>query len=162
MEVCSSWTVSGLIHLAFKYANSSFVDSYQARYKKTTLKPQRYGAACTAYYYICPHSGDFLPLAIKTNGGNDLIYTPLDSPTDWLLAKMIFNVNDFFHAQMLNLVMTHDVSEAVHQAALHTLSEKHPVMIILERLMTQAYSSRVYASCSYSPVAHYLDYSQGR
>ena len=107
------------------------------------MKPQRYGAACTAYFYLHPKSGDFLPLAIKTNAGSDLIYTPLDSANDWLLAKMMFNVNDFFHAQMFHLVVTHDVSEAVHQAALHTLSEKHPVMIILERLMTQAYSSRV-------------------
>ncbi|CAJ2501663.1 Uu.00g045160.m01.CDS01 [Anthostomella pinea] len=47
---------------------------------------------------------------------------------------MIFNVNDFFHSQMFHLVVTHDVSEAVHQAALHTLSERHPVM---------GYSSRV-------------------
>ncbi len=86
-------------------------------------------------------------MAIKTNAGSDLIYTRLDTPTDWLLAKMIFNVNDFFHSQMFHLVVTHDVSEAVHQAALHTLSESHPVMIILERLMTQAYSSRVYVSC---------------
>lgn len=59
---------------------------------------------------------------------------------------MIFNVNDMFHSQMFHLVVTHDVSEAVHQAALHTLSEKHPIMIILERFMTQAYSSRMYVA----------------
>ncbi|KAI1397740.1 Lipoxygenase [Hypoxylon fuscum] len=106
-------------------------------------QPQRYGAACTAYFYIHPESKDFMPLAIKTNAGNDLIYTPLDTPTDWLLAKMIFNVNDMFHSQMFHLVATHDVSEAVHQAALRTLSEKHPIMIILERLMTRGYSSRI-------------------
>ncbi|RYO80597.1 hypothetical protein DL766_008301 [Monosporascus sp. MC13-8B] len=56
---------------------------------------------------------------------------------------MIFNVNDFFHAQTFHLVVTHDVFEAVHLAALRTLSEKHPVMIILERLMLQGFSSRV-------------------
>lgn len=107
------------------------------------MAPARYGAACTAYFFIHPKSGDFLPLAIKTNTGSDLIYTPLDSPTDWLLAKMIFNVNDMFHAQMFHLVVSHDVSEGVHLAALRTLSENHPVMIILERLMLQGYSSRV-------------------
>ena len=80
-------------------------------------------------------------MAIKTNAGKDLVYSPLDEDNDWLLAKMMFNVNYMFHAQMLHLVITHDVSEAVHQAALHTLAENHPVMIILERLMYQAYSS---------------------
>ncbi|KAI1136421.1 Lipoxygenase [Hypoxylon sp. FL0543] len=117
--------------------------SYQKAYEKTTVEPKRYGAAATAYFYIHPLSGYFLPLAIKTNTGSDLIYTPLDTPNDWLLAKMIFNVNDMFHSQMFHLVATHDVSEAVHQAALHTLSEKHPIMIILERLMKEAYSSRI-------------------
>ncbi|RYP50556.1 hypothetical protein DL768_003952 [Monosporascus sp. mg162] len=116
---------------------------YQSELEKTTIQPQRYGAASSAYFYIHPESGDFLPLAIRTNAGSDLVYSPLDDPTDWLLAKMIFNVNDFFHAQMFHLVVTHDVSEAVHLAALRTLSEKHPVMIILERLMLQGYSSRV-------------------
>ncbi|RYP80629.1 hypothetical protein DL769_002374 [Monosporascus sp. CRB-8-3] len=116
---------------------------YQTELGKTTVQPQRYGAASSAYFYVHPESGDFLPLAIRTNAGSDLTYSPLDDPTDWLLAKMIFNVNDFFHAQMFHLVVTHDVSEAVHLAALRTLSEKHPVMIILERLMLQGYSSRV-------------------
>jgi hypothetical protein len=82
-------------------------------------------------------------LAIKTNEGKDLVYTPQDSHNDWLLAKIMFNVNDMFHAQMFHLVVTHDVSEAVHQAALHTLSENHPVMIVLERMMLQGYSSRM-------------------
>ncbi|RFU77717.1 manganese lipoxygenase [Trichoderma arundinaceum] len=128
------------------HASSSlfFVDySWQSELPKTTVAPQRYGAASSAYFYLHPESKDFLPLAIKTNAGKDLIYTPLDSDNDWLLAKMIFNVNDLFHSQMLHLVITHDVSEAVHEAALHTLSPKHPVMVILDRLMLQAYSSRI-------------------
>ena len=83
-----------------------------------------------------------MPLAIKTNAGNDLIYTPLDQPTDWLFAKMLFNVNDLFNSQMFHLVVTHDVSEALHSAALRTLSENHPIMIILERFMIEGYSSR--------------------
>ena len=116
--------------------------SYQANYPKTKMQPARYGGACTAYFYIHPKTGDFLPLAIKTNVESDLTYTPLDSPTDWLLAKMIFNVNDMFHSQMFHLVVTHDISEGVHQAALHTMSEDHPIMVILERVMFQAYSSR--------------------
>jgi len=113
----------------------------QKRYEKTTVAPQRYGAACTAYFYIHPKTKDFLPLAIKTNVGADLIYTPMDSPKDWLLAKMMFNVNDFFHAQMLHLTISHDVSEGVHLAALKKLAPNHPVMLILERLMIQGYSS---------------------
>lgn len=67
-----------------------------------------------------------------------MISTKLDSANDWLLAKMMFNVNDMFDSQMCHLVASHDVTEAVHQAALHTLSEHHPIMIILERQMTQA------------------------
>lgn len=103
--------------------------SYQAAYPTTG----RYGAACTAYFYIHPVSGDFLPLAIKTNMGADLTYTPLDSANDWLLAKIMFNVNDLFHAQMYHLIASHDVAEIAHQAAVRTLSDSHPVMVLLDR-----------------------------
>lgn len=109
--------------------------SYQAKYPTTG----RYGAACTAYFFIHPVSGDFLPLAIKTNSGSEnqpgssLVYTPLDSENDWLFAKMLFNVNDYFHSQIYHLLACHDVGEIVHQAAMRTLSDEHPIMLLLER-----------------------------
>lgn len=53
-----------------------------------------YAGACDAYFYIDEASGDFLPLAIRTGVGANLIYTPRDQANDWLLAKMIFNGND--------------------------------------------------------------------
>jgi hypothetical protein len=137
-----------------KNGNLYLVDhKYQQDLEKTTVEPKRYGAACQAYFFIHPETKDFLPLAIQTNAGKNLLYTPKDEPTDWLLAKMIFNVNDFFHVQMLHLTITHDVSEGAHQAALRTLSENHPVMIILERLMFQGYSSR--------PVGEELCFNKG-
>ena len=112
--------------------------SYQLSYTKGAGK---YGAATTALFFIHPASGDFLPLAIKTNVGSDLIYTPLDEPNDWLLAKILFNENDLFHGQMYHLVASHDVAEIVHQAAVRTLSDEHPVMILLERRTSHSYSS---------------------
>ncbi|RYO85154.1 hypothetical protein DL764_009221 [Monosporascus ibericus] len=109
-----------------KSGNLTCKGRYQTELDKTTTQPQRYGAASSAYFYIHSESGDFLPLETRTNAGSYLVYSPLDDPSDWLLAKMIFNVNYFFHAQTFHLVMTHDVSEAVHLAALLTLSERHP------------------------------------
>ena len=107
-----------------------FVDySYQANYPKIQ---GRFAAACSAYFYIHPISHEFLPLAIKTNVGSDLIYTSLDEKNDWLLAKMFFNSNDFFHAQMFHLIVTHDVAEIVHEAALRTISARHPVRAYLD------------------------------
>ena len=61
--------------------------SYQARYP---VIQGRFTAACTAYLFIDPVSSNLLPLAIKTNVGSDLIYTPLDAAQDWLLAKIMF------------------------------------------------------------------------
>lgn len=106
--------------------------SYQASYPKT---PGRWTAACTAYFFIHPISGDFLPLAIKSNMGKDLIYTPLDDENDWLFAKMAFDMNDLFHSQLYHLAHTHDVAELVHQAALRTISSRHPIRGYLDRCM---------------------------
>lgn len=93
----------------------------------------RYSAACDAYFYIDAASGDFLPLAIRTNVGSDLIYTPLDSANDWLLAKIMYNSNDFWFAQWNHLAATHYVVQISWAAAIRTLSREHPVFAILNR-----------------------------
>ncbi|ATZ47343.1 hypothetical protein BCIN_02g06330 [Botrytis cinerea B05.10] len=113
--------------------------SYQARYP---VSPGRYTSACSAYFFIHPKSGDFLPLSIRTNVETNLIYSPLDEETDWLLAKAMFNMNDLFHSQIFHLANSHAVSEIVHLAALRTMSDKHPVFSLLNRLMYQAYAIR--------------------
>ncbi len=101
----------------------------QADLAKTTA----YGAACDAYFYIDPSSGDFLPLAIRTNAGSNLIYTPQDTANDWLLAKIMFNVNDFWYAQWNHLAATHEVVQIAYMAAIRTLSADHPVLAVLNR-----------------------------
>ncbi|KAL9586053.1 MAG: hypothetical protein Q9212_001143 [Teloschistes hypoglaucus] len=113
--------------------------SYQAKY---ALQPGRFAAACSAYFYIDPKSGDFLPLAIRTNVGKDLIYTPLDTKDDWLLAKMMFNNNDYFFGQIFHLANSHAVAEIVYLSALRTLSPRHPVRAFLDRVMYQAFAIR--------------------
>lgn len=117
-----------------------FVDhSYQSAYPHST---SLYAAYCSAYFYISPLTGDFLPMAIKTNYGSDLIYTPLDSSLDWLLAKIMFNVNDAFHAQLFHVSNSHSVAEIVYESAIRTLSDSHPLLALLDRIMYMAYAVR--------------------
>jgi hypothetical protein len=116
----------------------------QANLSRTT----RYAAAYEAYFYIHPKSGDFLPLAIRPNAGSDLIYTPLDQASDWLLAKIMFNTNDFWYGQWYHFAATHEVIEIIYEAAIRTLSDDHPVLAMLARskyliltIMAQTYLS---------------------
>ncbi|CAG8955792.1 hypothetical protein HYFRA_00011661 [Hymenoscyphus fraxineus] len=104
--------------------------------------PGRFAATCDAYFYIHPTSGDFLPLAVRTNVGSNLIYTPADLPNDWLLAKMAFNLNDFWDSQWYHFAATHHVVELVYEAAFRSLSDDHPVMAILQRLTPQLFAMR--------------------
>lgn len=109
-----------------------YVDhTVQGRLPKTP--PPQYAPACDALFYICPNSGDFLPLAIRTGTGNDLVYTPEDTADDWLLAKIMFNVNDFFMAQFDHFSRNHFVAEIVYEAAVRTLSDGHPVLAVMKR-----------------------------
>ncbi|KAK5117547.1 hypothetical protein LTR62_004969 [Meristemomyces frigidus] len=100
----------------------------------------KYSAACDAYFYINSNSGQFLPLAIRTNVGANLIYTPADSANDWLLAKMMYNVNDFWFAQWNHLASTHEVVQITYEAAIRTISEEHPVQALLNRLMFEVFA----------------------
>ncbi|KAL6151993.1 hypothetical protein ACJQWK_04381 [Exserohilum turcicum] len=111
--------------------------------KYQLMSPGKYGAACQAYFYIDPISQDFLPLAIKPNlEGSELVYTPQDLDNDWLLAKMMFNLNSLWYTQWYHLAATHAVSEIVYLSAIRTLSDEHPIMAILHRLMKDAWAFR--------------------
>lgn len=94
----------------------------------------KFGGAAQAYFYIHPDSGDFLPLAIKPNNeGSDLVFTPEDNEYDWLLAKMIFNLNDVWFTQWFHLAAGHETGEIVYLSAIRSLSEQHPLMPIMHR-----------------------------
>lgn len=56
-----------------------------------------------------------------------------DTADDWLLAKMMFNANDFYQGQFGHLAATHYAAEIVYEAAIRTLSDDHPVFAILRR-----------------------------
>jgi hypothetical protein len=115
----------------------------------------KYGAPVTALFYL-DDDKTLLPLGIRTNTGSNLTYTPLDEENDWLLAKIMFNVADQFHNQIYHLTATHNVGEALHEAAMRTLSDKHPVMAVLDRLNYQAYSARpVGEAMCFNPMGHW-------
>ncbi|RDW56625.1 hypothetical protein BP5796_13090 [Coleophoma crateriformis] len=127
-------TLSGL----FSAGRLFFVDySYLTRYAATS---GRYSAACSAYFYIDPTTRDFLPLAIKTNVGSNLTYTPLDTPNDWLLAKMMFNENDLWYQAWYHFASTHYVAGLSLTAATRCMSPNHPVLALLNRMNVQGYA----------------------
>ena len=85
-----------------------FYVDYRAQYGLP--RTNQTGAACDALFYI-NDGGDFMPLAIRTNVGSNLVYTPLDDANDWLLAKLMFNVNDFWETAWKHLAATHQVGD---------------------------------------------------
>ncbi|TGZ77884.1 Lipoxygenase [Ascodesmis nigricans] len=124
--------------------------------------PERYLASTTSLFYISGDSNSnatssnsnttgerpgrgrsqFLPLAIKTGVGQNLVYTRLDGEYEWLLAKIAANSNDLFFGQIYHLIATHAVAEIVNLAAIRTVSGRHPVRAYLERIMYRAYAVR--------------------
>jgi arachidonate 15-lipoxygenase (second type)/8-lipoxygenase (S-type) len=124
-------TVSGLtLQQLFEQGRLFYADY---RDQKNLTSSGQFAAACDAYFYIDVDSGDFLPLAIRTNVGANLIYTPQDSPNDWLLAKIMYSANDFWFAQWNHLAGTHEVVQIVWEAAIRSISQEHPVYAILDR-----------------------------
>lgn len=114
----------------FQEGRLFYVDhSDQAKLNRT----ERFAAACDALFFIDNTSGDLLPLAIRTGINESTIYTPADDDADWLLAKVLFNVNDFWFAQWNHLAATHHVQQITWLAALRSLSVEHPVYALLSR-----------------------------
>ena len=109
------------------------------RDQKDIARTNQTGAACDAYFYI-DDKGPFMPLGIRTNVGANLVYTPLDDPNDWLLAKLMFNVNDFYGTQFQHLAATQEVAQIAFMAAFRTLSIEHPVFGVINRLAYQVFA----------------------
>lgn len=94
----------------------------------------KYVAGTEAFFYIDPRSSDFLPLAIKfTSATSNLVYTPADIASDWLFAKMMFNLNDVWQAAWYHFASSHFVLEIVYEAAIRSFSEQHPIMAIMRK-----------------------------
>jgi arachidonate 15-lipoxygenase (second type) / 8-lipoxygenase (S-type) len=72
-----------------------------------------------------------------------LIYTPLDSPNDWLLAKIMMNSNEAIFNEVYHVAATHAVQEIVYLAALRNMHNSHPLLALLERLMYGAFAPRI-------------------
>ncbi|TGJ81416.1 hypothetical protein E0Z10_g7349 [Xylaria hypoxylon] len=98
----------------------------------------KFGAGCQGYFYIHPKSGDFLPLAVrplvKGRENSALVYTPKDSANDWMLAKMLLNQNDGWHTTWAHITQSHSAAEIPYLAAIRTLSDSHPVLVMLNRI----------------------------
>lgn len=120
-------------------AGRLFYADYRSQRDLPKTNTGKYAAACDGYFYIDQKSGDFLPLAIRTNVGSNLIYTPADTANDWLLAKLMYNINDVWFSQWNHLAQTHEVVQIIYMAAIRTLSESHPVRAILDRLMYEIF-----------------------
>ncbi|KAG9851867.1 Lipoxygenase, partial [Aureobasidium melanogenum] len=132
--------ITGMTQQQLFTSGRLFYADYRDQAKLAATTDARYSAAVDAYFYIDQKSGNFLPLAIRTNQGANLIYTPADSQNDWMLAKMMYNVCDLWFAQWEHLARTHEVVQIVYMAAIRTLSDDHPVKAILDRLMYEVFA----------------------
>ncbi|KAH0046409.1 Lipoxygenase, partial [Aureobasidium melanogenum] len=137
--------ITGMTQQQLFTSGRLFYADYRDQAKLAATTDARYSAAVDAYFYIDQKSGNFLPLAIRTNQGANLIYTPADSQNDWMLAKMMYNVCDLWFAQWEHLARTHEVVQIVYMAAIRTLSDDHPVKAILERCKLSSHNSSVFA-----------------
>ena len=124
--------LSGQTLLQLQQSGRLFLVDYSAL-AAIPVPPGKYTAACSAYFYLHPSTDEFLPLAIKTNVGADLTYTPLDSTSDWFLAKTLFESNENFYLACYHLGAAHATAEIVHESALRTMADQHPLRGLLDR-----------------------------
>ncbi|KAG5981308.1 hypothetical protein E4U55_003085 [Claviceps digitariae] len=124
---------------------------------KLPLQEGRFSAACEAYFYISPRNGEWLPLAIKTNHGADLVYTPADAPLDWLFAKIMLGQNDAWDTPWRHFASTHLVLELPYLAAQRCMGDNHPVLGMYKRLMINAFSFRQFIESKLFAPGAYVD-----
>lgn len=88
---------------------------------------------------ITPTAGETVPASTTTR---PLLYTPLDKPAAWTLAKMAFSQNDLFWSSFYHLASTHEVIDVVYLSAVRTLSIEHPVLALISRFARNTFGVR--------------------
>ncbi|KAG6005148.1 hypothetical protein E4U21_000402 [Claviceps maximensis] len=126
-------------------------------FSELPLQEGRFSPACEAYFYISPRDGEWLPLAIKTNQGADLVYTPADAPMDWLFGKMLLGHNDAWDTAWRHFASTHLVVELPYLAAQRCMADNHPVLGMYRRLMLDAFSFRQFLHDRIFPPGGFVD-----
>jgi len=78
-------------------------------------------------------NGQLLPIAIQLYQElGSPVWTPLDTPEEWLFAKLYYKVADHnFHQMITHLFETHLVTESFIIGALRQIAPCHPVMRLL-------------------------------
>lgn len=95
----------------------------------------RFLAGPVVLFYV-REFGDLIPLAIQlgqTPGPDNPIWTPRDTPEDWILAKLWVRCADFhYHFAITHLLKTHFVVEPFAISTMRQLSSSHPVYKLLK------------------------------
>ena len=92
----------------------------------------RYMSPAMALFHVS-RSGQLLPIAIQLQQElGSPVWTPLDTPEEWLFAKLFYKVADHnFHQMITHLLETHLISESFIIGALRQIAPCHPVMKLL-------------------------------
>lgn len=148
--------VSGMTAEQLLTQGRLFYVDYRAL-SKLPRQEGRFSAACEAYFYISARDGKWLPLAIKTNEGADLVYTPADAPVDWLFAKILFGQNDVWDTPWRHFASTHLVVELPYMAAQRCMGDGHPVLAIYKKLMLNAFGIRQFIQSKLCAPGQFID-----
>lgn len=80
--------------------------------------------------------GSLIPVAIQNlneAGGEHLIYTPVDDPLDWFLAKTYIQMADANHQELgTHFAHTHAVMAPFGAVTVRQLGENHPLALLLK------------------------------
>jgi hypothetical protein len=83
-----------------------------------------------------------MPLAIRVVESG-LVYTPRDTPNDWMFAKLAFSASEGFYMPLEHFTVPHMVLLGAQTELIREVSPHHPVYALLSHHMTDNYGNVV-------------------
>lgn len=103
--------------------------------------PHKYAPGVIGYFCVTTKRR-FVPLMIHIID-TDLVYSPYDTPNEWILAKMALNTAEMNVQQHDHFMETHMILEPIRVELLRTVSKSHPIHVLLEHHFTQLFFNTI-------------------
>ena len=138
-EITGGETVADLLSQGRLYAVDFTGMGLYSKNAQNISNPLQQSVPSTYGQFYLAKDGSFMPLAIKVVEANNLVFTPKDSPEEWMFAKLAFSTSEAVFHPVEHFNVCHWNLLGMRTEAFRHLHHSHPVSALIQHHYQDSY-----------------------